>query len=235
MENMNERPKREVVVPGDLLDDKGLRPGSGTYVLDGNVYSSLLGVKSIRSNYVNVIPLSGRYLPQTADTVVGTIIDIGPSNWLVDINAPYPAPLHVNEVPWRVEFGDTARFLKVGEVIMAKILMMDETNKIQVTMNESGMRKLQGGHVINISYSKVPRVIGKGGSMIQMIKSMTDCRIFVGQNGVIWIEGELDNVLVAAKAIKMIDEEAQSSNLTERVKEYMEKTLPAVERADAQE
>jgi len=214
-------------VPGDLLDDKGLRPGSGTYVQEGKVYSSLLGVKSIRSNYVNVIPLSGRYLPQTADTVVGKIIDIGPSNWLVDINAPYPAPLHVNEVPWRVEFGDTARFLKVGDVIMAKILMMDETNKIQVTMNESGMRKLQGGHVIQISYSKVPRVIGKGGSMIQMIKNMTDSRIFVGQNGMIWIEGELDNILVASRAIEMIDEGAQSSNLTERVKEYLESNAPA--------
>lgn len=215
------------MVPGDLLDDKELRPGSGTYVQDGKLYSSLLGVKSIRSNYVNVIPLSGRYLPQTADTVVGKIIDIGPSNWLVDINAPYPAPLHVNEVPWRVEFGDTARFLNVGDVIMAKILMMDETNKIQVTMNESGMRKLQGGHVIQVSYSKVPRVIGKGGSMIQMIKNMTDCRVFVGQNGMIWIEGELDNILVASKAIEMIDEEAQASNLTDRVKEYLERNAPA--------
>ncbi len=227
MENTNAKPKREVVVPGDLLDDKELRPGSGTYVQDGKLYSSLLGVKSIRSNYVNVIPLSGRYLPQTADTVVGKIIDIGPSNWLVDINAPYPAPLHVNEVPWRVEFGDTARFLNVGDVIMAKILMMDETNKIQVTMNESGMRKLQGGHVIQVSYSKVPRVIGKGGSMIQMIKNMTDCRVFVGQNGMIWIEGELDNILVASKAIEMIDEEAQASNLTDRVKEYLERNAPA--------
>ncbi|MDI3482287.1 MAG: exosome complex component [Candidatus Methanomethylophilaceae archaeon] len=213
-------------MPGDLLDDKGLRPGAGTYVLSGKIYSSILGVKSVRSNYVNVIPLSGKYLPQTGDTVVGKIIDIGPSNWLVEINAPYPAPLHVNEVPWKVEFGDTARFLNVGDVVMAKVLMMDETNKIQVTMNESGMRKLQGGHIIEVSYSKVPRIIGRGGSMIQMIKNMTDTRIFVGQNGVIWIEGELENVVAAGKAIKMVDNEAQSSKLTERVKEYLESILP---------
>jgi len=226
MNTTDTRPKREVVMPGDLLDDKGLRPGAGTYVLSGKIYSSILGVKSVRSNYVNVIPLSGKYLPQTGDTVVGKIIDIGPSNWLVEINAPYPAPLHVNEVPWKVEFGDTARFLNVGDVVMAKVLMMDETNKIQVTMNESGMRKLQGGHIIEVSYSKVPRIIGRGGSMIQMIKNMTDTRIFVGQNGVIWIEGELENVVAAGKAIKMVDNEAQSSKLTERVKEYLESILP---------
>ena len=62
--------------------------------------------------------------------------------------------------------------------------------------------------------------------MIQMIKNMTDTRIFVGQNGVIWIEGELENVVAAGKAIKMVDNEAQSSKLTERVKEYLESILP---------
>ncbi len=93
--------------------------------------------------------------------------DIGPSNWLIDINSPYPAPLHVNEVPWRVEFGDTSRYLNVGDTILAKVLMVDETKRVQVTMKEQGLRKLQGGQVIEISHSKVPRVIGKGGSMIQ--------------------------------------------------------------------
>jgi exosome complex component RRP4 len=150
------------------------------------------------------------------------VIDIGPSNWLVEINSPYPAPLHVNEVPWRVEFGDTARFLNLGHVILAKVLMVDETMKVQVTMNESGLRRLEGGHLVEVSHSKVPRVIGKGGSMIQMIQTMTDCRIFVGQNGRIWIDGELPNMLVAEGAIRMIAAEAHTNRLTERVKEFLE-------------
>ena len=113
-----QRPVREVVVPGDLLDNGRLKAGNGTYVVDGNIYSSQLGIKSVRSNYVNVIPLGGRYIPHQGDTVIGKIVDLGPSNWLVDINYPYPAPLHVNEVPWRVEFGDTARYLNVGDVLL---------------------------------------------------------------------------------------------------------------------
>jgi len=141
---------------------------------------------------------------------------------LVDINSPYPAPLHVNEVPWRVEFGDTARYLNVGDVLLSKILIVDETKRVQVTMKEPGLRKLQGGQIIEITHSKVPRVIGKGGSMIQMIKSFTNCRIFVGQNGRIWLDGEIDNIVYAIRAIKMIEEEAQTVRLTERVKEYLE-------------
>jgi len=149
------------------------------------------------------------------------IVDIGPSNWLVDINSPYPAPLHVNEVPWKVEFGDTSRFLRIGDMIMAKILMVDEAMKIQVTMNDSGLRKLEDGQIVEISHSKVSRVIGKSGSMIQMIKNMTDCRIFVGQNGRVWVDGDVENATVAVDAIKMIEREAQTSNLTERVKDFI--------------
>jgi exosome complex component RRP4 len=219
------RPAREIVVPGELLDSGKLKPGNGTYVEDGKIFASQLGIKSTKSNYVNVIPLGGRYIPVTGDNVIGKVIDIGPSNWLIDINSPYPAPLHVNEVPWRVEFGDTARYLNVGDTILAKVLMVDETKRVQVTMKDQGLRKLQGGQIIDISHSKVPRVIGKSGSMIQLIKSHTNCRIFVGQNGRIWLDGDIENIVVAIRAIKMIDEDAQTMRLTERVKEYLESVM----------
>ncbi len=63
---------------------------------------------------MGVVPLSGQYMPERGDMVVGKIEDVSASNWLVDINAPYPAPLHVNEVPWRVEFGETRKFMVPG-------------------------------------------------------------------------------------------------------------------------
>jgi len=213
---------REIVIPGDLLDASGLKAGSGAYAEDGKVFAAQLGIKSVKSNFVNVIPLGGRYIPTAGDSVIGKVIDIGPSNWLIDINSPYPAPLHVNEVPWRVEFGDTSKYLNVGDTLLAKVLMVDETKRVQVTMKEQGLRKLSGGQVIDISYTKVPRVIGKGGSMIQLIKSHTNCRIFIGQNGRIWLDGEIESMVTAIHAIKMIEEGAQQSRLTEKVKEYLE-------------
>lgn len=210
------------MIPGDLLDASGLKAGSGAYAVEGKVFAAQLGIKSVKSNFVNVIPLGGRYIPATGDSVIGKVIDIGPSNWLIDINSPYPAPLHVNEVPWRVEFGDTSKYLNVGDTLLAKVLMVDETKRVQVTMKEQGLRKLSGGQVIDISYTKVPRVIGKGGSMIQLIKSHTNCRIFIGQNGRIWLDGEIESMVTAIHAIRMIEEGAQQSRLTEKVKEYLE-------------
>ena len=142
--------------------------------LDGKIYAALLGIKIVKANFVNIIPsgrpvhpLRGRQRHREGR------VDIGPSNWFIDINSPYPAPLHVNEVPWRVEFGDTARYMNVGDMLLAKVLMVDETKRVQVTMKDQGLRKLQGGQIIEIAHSKVPRVIGKSGSMIQMIKSHT--------------------------------------------------------------
>jgi exosome complex component RRP4 len=225
MEKRNARASREIVVPGDLLDDSGMGAGNNAYVLNGKVYAGVLGVKNVFHDTVGVIPLGGRFMPITGDTVVGIIEDIGPSNWLVDINAPYPAPLHVNEVPWKVEFGDTSKYLGVGNVVLLKILMVDESRKIQVTMKDSGLRRIEGGQLLEIPHSKVSRVIGKSGSMIQMIKNLTDCRIFVGQNGRIWVDGDA-NTDVAVEAIKMIEREAQSSNLTETVEKFIKKNLP---------
>ena len=102
-------------------------------------------------------------------------------------------------------------------------------------MNDAGLRKIEGGMLVEISHTKVSRVIGKSGSMIQMLKNMTDCRMFVGQNGRIWIDGDDENVDVAAEAIKIIEAESRSANLTDRVREFIEKKLPQSEEEDDEE
>ncbi|MEW5936577.1 MAG: exosome complex RNA-binding protein Rrp4 [Candidatus Thermoplasmatota archaeon] len=214
--------ERIVVVPGEEIGEPGLKAGTGAYRKDEKIFAAQLGIRDVRAGYVNVVPLAGKYIPRTGDSVIGVVIEIGPSNWLVEINSPYPAPLHVSEVPWNVEFGDTQRYLNVGDAILAKVLMVDETKRVQVTMKDHGLRKLTGGQIVEITHSKVPRVIGKGGSMIAMLKEGTKCRIFVGQNGRIWIDGDLDNILLAMRAIRKIEEAAQQYGLTEEVKAMLQ-------------
>ncbi|MFQ6012334.1 MAG: exosome complex RNA-binding protein Rrp4 [Thermoplasmata archaeon] len=215
-------PEREVVVPGDVLDGEGLRPGVGTFSEGGRIYASLLGIKKERGGYVNVIPLGGRYMPRPGDLVIGKVVDLGPSHWLVDINAPHPSPLHVNEVPWKVDFGDTARFLDVEDTILVKIVGVDETKRVNITMKDRSARKLTGGRIVEISPAKVPRVIGRKGSMISLIKSFTNTRQFVGQNGRIWIDGEIDDVVQAVTAVRMIESNAQVHGLTDAVRDFLE-------------
>ena len=219
---MNEERKiRDIVVPGEMIDVEG-KPGRGVFVDGGKIHSSYLGIVDIRMGYVNVIPLSGCYVPKKGDKVIGKIIDLAPMNWVVDINAPYSAPLHVNDVPWRVEFGDTGRFLSIGDVIIAKVSNVNEMGQVWITLKDQGLRKLEGGSIITIAPSKVPRVIGKNGSMIQMLKDHTNCRIYVGQNGNIWISGVPEGIVTVIKAIRMIEREAHTYGLTDRVKEFLE-------------
>ncbi len=185
--------------------------------MGGKTYASQLGIKKVRGDYVNIIPLSGRYMPRQGDTVIGEITDIAASYWLVDINAPYPAPLHASEVPWKVDFGDTSRFLNVEDVVLLKVLSVDEAKRIQVTMKERDLGRLRGGRTIDVSNSKVPRIIGRKGSMIGLIKEYTECRMFVGQNGRIWLDGSMDGMYLAVKAIRRIEEDAQVLGLTESI------------------
>src|SRR2546422_4403270 len=213
---------RPIVIPGEAVGGPGLKPGPGTCSEGGRVFAAQLGIRDEHEGLVSVIPLNGRYIPQRGDAVIGEVIDLGASHWLVDINSPYPAPLHATESPWRVEFGDTSRYLKVGDVIMAHVLSVDEIKRVQLTMQEREARRLNGGMVMEISPTKVPRVIGKEGSMISLIKDLTHCQIYVGQNGRIWLDGNDQDTAIAARAIRLIEERAQAFGLTEVVRELIE-------------
>lgn len=205
-----------------MIETHGLKPGEGTYVEGGKVYAAQLGIRAEHEGYVDIMPLGGRYIPRSGDEVIGQVEDLGPSHWLIDINSPYPAPLHATESPWRVEFGETSRYLEIGDAVVVKVLAVDETKRVQVTMRDQGMRRLTGGQIVEVSPSKVPRVIGKGGSMITAIKTYTKCQAFVGQNGRVWVDGDINDILHAVRAIHMIDEHAQALGLTEAVKAYLE-------------
>lgn len=214
---------RPIVIPGEAVGGPGLKPGPGTYSEGGQLFAAQLGIRNERDGLVSVIPINGRYIPKRGDAVIGEVTDLGPSHWLVDINSPYPAPLHATESPWRVEFGDTSRYLKVGDVIMCHVLSVDEIKRVQLTMQEQEARRLTGGMVMEISPTKVPRVIGKEGSMISLIKDLTQCEIYVGQNGRIWLDGNDWDTAIAARAIRLIEEGAQAFGLTEAVQELIER------------
>lgn len=220
---MSETSSYELVIPGDLIDDSGkLKPGLNTYRRDGSLYAGRLGIKSRRGGTLDVVPLKGVYDAQTGDLVIGVVIQHGPSNWLIDINGPYPAPMHVNEVPWDVGFAETAQYLSHQEVILCKILFVDEAKKVQVTMKDRNLRKLEGGLLLTVEPARVPRIIGKNGSMINLIKRYADVWLFVGQNGRIWINGDDDGIAIAREAIAKIENEAHIPGLTDRMKAFLQ-------------
>ena len=222
--------KREIVIPSQLLGDaEGNMAGRGTFIENGKIYSEMLGILSKRSNYINVIPLKGRYDAVEGDFVIGIIQEAMASSWLVDINAPYPALLHVNEVPWDVDFGETKKYLNHGDSVMAKILQVNVEKKLQITLKDRNLYKIMGGHITYIEPSKVPRLIGKKGSMISLLKKYTRCRIFVGQNGRIWIDGDEENIAKVIYVIRKIEEESLAFGLTNRIEELLRKDIKDVQ------
>lgn len=216
--------ERKIVLPSQILGDtKSKKAGRGTFIENGKIISEKLGIMNANSNYINVIPLKGRYEPTVDDFIIGIVEEPLSAGWLVDINAPSPAFLHVNEVPWDIEFGDTEKYLNRGESVMAKVSQIDELKKFQITLKDRNLYKIKGGHIIDVEPSRVPRIIGKKGSMIALIKKYIRCRIFVGQNGKIWIDGDTESIERVLQTIYKIENEAITLGLTNRIEELLKK------------
>ncbi len=213
----------DIVLPGDFLDErKGRKIGKGAYWEGEKVFAKVLGIAKIEPDYISVIPLSGEYLPSVGDRVIGTIEEVQISGWFVNINSPYMAFLPVSEGVsefFDIRQTDISRFFDKGNIISCRVSKVTKTKTVQVTMNDVGARKLFGGIILKVTPSKVPRMIGKDGSMVNLIKSKTGCDISIGQNGVVWIRGE--NKSKAIEAILTIEKESHVAGLTEKIEKML--------------
>jgi exosome complex component RRP4 len=225
---------RVLVLPGEEIAGSGLKPGPGTYRVGGKVYASVLGLLSARPPLVRVVPLSGRYLPKAGDVVVGTVADVQGTFWLLDIGAPRWAPLHMTGTPWDVQVGETEKFLRVGDAVVVQVESLDATGRIGVTMQGERLGKLEGGTIVRIAAARVGRVVGRNGSMIEMITRRTGAQISVGQNGRIWVDGAPPAMQRVVHVLQMIDQEGMRPGLTERVESYLSASGPSDDRGPAE-
>lgn len=218
--------QKDIVVPGDILvEGMDYVPGQGTYRLNDKIYASLLGLVDINKNVIKMIPLSGRYEPKRDDIIIGKVIDIAMSGWRIDTNSAYSAMLPMKDATsaYIRKGDDLTKYFDIGEYVVARITNVTSQKLIDLTMKGPGLKKLKSGIIIEINPHKIPRVIGKQGSMVSMIKQHTNCQIIVGQNGLIWISGKPEDEILTAKIIKFIEQESHISGLTEKVKSMLDK------------
>ena len=212
---------RQLVLPGDMLGTH-VKGGNGTFREGESVYAACLGIRSTRDGFVSVIPLSGKYIPRRGDFVIGKVVEMTPSAWVLDLNSPYVAPLPGSETPWDAQFGEAQKYMTVGESVLVEIRDINEIGRVSVTMMGPNLRKLVGGQTIDVDATKVPRLIGRGGSMIGLLKRLTRCHIIVGQNGRVWLDGTVEDVTIALAAIRKIEQDAHKLGLTDAVAAYIE-------------
>ncbi len=108
-------------------------------------------------------------------------------------------------------------------MVVARIANSDRSRDPLLTISDRELGKIESGELVKISPSKIPRLIGKRGTMIQTIEMATGAIITIGQNGWIVVSCEnSDGLLKATKAIQMVEEQAHIANLTDRVKSMLE-------------
>lgn len=211
----------DIVVPGEVLAEGEYTAGPYVY-RDGNrLMAMTVGIVECKKGIVKVVPLQGPYIPKVGDVVIGIVVDYSPTAYVLDINSSYKAILQASEVipPQRnVLAEDLAKYLDVGDAVICKIVRFDKYSDVMLTCKGKDLGKISDGRLIKVSPAKIPRLIGRKGSMINLIKKETGCKIVVGQNGFIWIKGKDPNSeALAEKAIRKIDEEAHISGLTQRI------------------
>ena len=223
------KPTRRLVTPGDLIVEGQYKVLTPNTVLerDNGYYALVVGLATIdgESKTLKLVPLQGPYYPSPEDVVIGIIRSIGITSWEVDIRAPSPAILYATDYlgrPINPARENLSEYLDVGDVIIAKIQVFDRTRDPLLTTRGRGLGKVTKGAVIEISPVKVPRVIGKKGSMQSVLEGETGCKVIVGRNGRLVVNcpsKDLEEIVVLA--IRKIEAEAHTTGLTDRIKEFI--------------
>jgi len=213
---------RQIVIPGEsIVSGNEFLPGEGAYRDGDDVVSERFGIANISEKHVRVVPVSGAYYPRRGNTIIGTIVDITFNGWLIDFGGAQNAFLPVSEVPRYINRNELRDFLDFGETVIVKVWDV-KSRGTDASMKMRGFGKIEGGLILGVGPNKVPRIIGKEGSMVKMIKGATGCSITVGQNGKVWIKGEsIDNELATKKIIEFIADNVTVVGLTEKVEKFI--------------
>lgn len=216
--------KRQVVVPGEtIVTGEDYLPGEGTRRDGDNVVASRFGLAEIAGRVIRVIPLFGAFIPRRGNVVIGRVSDITFYGWMVDIDSASSGFLPIEESPRFISKEEMDQYLSIGDVIAAKIWSI-KAKGIDLTLKGKGLGKLEGGFVFRVIPSRVPRIIGKEGSMVNIIKEKTGCNVTIGQNGWIWVRGpNMESEIRARKAIEHIAEQVFVGGLTEKMEEWFNK------------
>ena len=218
--------KKRYVLPGDVITTAPLRL-HGNVVLEGKrILSTAIGLSDVSYDSVRVIPLSGIYLPKVDDLVIGLIKYIHGNSWFADINSCYEGMLLAKDVFGRgsnATLDEMKASLDKSDLILARIANSDRTREPLLSISGQNLGKIDSGELVKISPTKIPRLIGKHGSMIQTIEASTNATITIGQNGLIVLKcDDSTDLKKAVESIKMMNEALHNTNLEQKIQNILD-------------
>ena len=189
-----------IVVPGEKIINTPVRI-ENTISDKNGTYACILGY--FDDERKSLIPLEGLWQPRSGDNVIGVVDEDRGTTYTINLNAPYKGLA-------LAKFVDSE--LSAGDAVVAIVKELEKGGTVMLLKPT----RLNGGKLMAVSPSRVPRIIGRGNSMLKQITDGTGTKIIIGLNGVIWLcGGKID---LATNAILKIVEEAHTTGLTDRIK-----------------
>lgn len=213
--------ERKIVIPGELIvEGEDYLPGTSTEKRDGKIYSLRFGMATEKDNLVRIIPLSGAYDAKRGNVVIGKVENMVGNGWIIDIGAADNGFLNIMEIPKFVNKDAMDEVLSIGDMVIAKIYSITGRG-IDLSLKSRGLGKVEEGNIFYVNANKVPRIIGKEGSMIRLIKENTGCDVTVGQNGAVLLNAQsIDAEIKAKNAILFVEANTHIEGLTQKVTDW---------------
>ncbi len=222
--------QRALVIPGEtIVAGSEFLPGDGAYRDGEDVVAARYGLSSVEDNHVRVIAVSGAYYPRRSNTIIATVVGVTFNGWLLDFGGADNAFLPVSEVYKYINKNELREFLDFGDSAVVKVWEV-KGRGVDVSMKMRGFGRIDGGMIISVNPNKVPRIIGKEGSMVKLIRSATGCDLTVGQNGKVWIRGDdTEKEAQTRQIVEFIAENSTIAGLTKKVEDYIKELGLSVE------
>ncbi|MCE4617407.1 MAG: exosome complex protein Rrp4 [Desulfurococcales archaeon] len=226
-----------IVVPGEEIPAKEVevKGGQGVYKKDDKYFAATPGLVVLSEEKAVFMPLESIYIPKPGDVVIGMVISTGTTYWILDIKAPYTAFLSYQELLSKRFNPGTALlslYLKEGDYVIGKISSFDRSRNPTITLRGSDkFGKIIDGTVVEVKPISVPRIIGRKGSMLNLLVQASNCDMVVGMNGRVYVKCEnRDMENVVALALKKIEAETHTSGLTDRIRSFLEDHIRGVKK-----
>ncbi|CAH1977504.1 unnamed protein product [Acanthoscelides obtectus] len=187
----------KIFTPGETITQQHeFMRGHGTYEDNGELKSSVAGVREQVNNLISVKPLKSRYNGEVGDIVVGRITEVQQKRWKVDTNARLDSILLLSSV--NLPGGELRRRSVEDEHMMRQYLQEDDLISAEVqSVHSDGTLSL---HTRSLRYGK----LGQGvllkvfPSLIKRSKTHfhnlpVGASVILGNNGFIWICPVINN------------------------------------------
>lgn len=211
-ENFSAKRRRlNFAIPGQTVtsDTQWMR-GHGTYntPTSSNITATLAGNVVVTNKLLSVSPVRARYTPEIGDLVVGRIVEVGKSQWRVDVSAPLLAKLPLSSInlPGGILRRRTTadelqmrQYFQEGDLLVAEVQSIGGSDGI-ATLHTRSLKygKLRNGLFLSVQGA------GGGGGVIRSRRqvftisagvtgsSASHVDVILGVNGYIWLSKHVE-------------------------------------------